>query len=173
MLCKKSIIYLYEKGISMSDYSSVSAVAEVQFSKKKREMEAKGILLSEKEEAALYTQLVETQLLTAPASAIFPPLDEMAVQKYDDGTYQVSGFVDSQNSYGAMLRTQFSYRVEKKNGKWNCLETFVDRAEQERQKLREESNKDATSHAVLWWVLGIIGSIVSALVLFFLYGDFF
>ena len=158
----------------MSDYSGIFAVAEVQFSKKKREMEAKGILLSEKEEAALYTQLVELQLLKAPASAVFPPLDEMAVQKHEDGTYQVSGFVDSQNDHGTMLRTQFSYRVEKKNGKWNCLETFVDSAEQERQKRRLETIQDVNSHTILWWVLGIIGSIISALVFFFLYGgDFF
>ena len=157
----------------MQDFSNVAEVAEIQFSKKKKEMEANGVQFSEKEEAALYTQLVETQLLAAPASAVFPPLDEVAVRKNADGTYQVSGFVDSQNSYGAMLRTHFSYRVEKKNGKWNCLETFVDSAEQEHQKRREEINKDHNNHTILWWVLGILGSIISALVFFFLYGGGF
>ena len=168
----------------MSDYSGISAIAEVQFSKKKAEMEEKGTRLSEVEEAALYTQFVELQLLKAPASAVFPPLDEMFVQKNEDGTYKVSGFVDAQNSYGTMLRTQFSYDVGKVDGKWNCLETFVDSDEQRRQQIREETKEDMaqmqqqinssmTSNTILWWVLGIIGSIISAIIFFAQFGDLF
>ena len=168
----------------MSDYSNVSAIAEIQFSKKKAQMETEGVYLNEKEEAALYTQLVELQLLKAPAGAVFPPLDEMVVQGNGDGTYTVSGFVDAPNNYGTLLRLQFSYNVKKTDGKWSCLETFVDSAEQERQKLRQEALEDAesihqqidssvTGHTLLWWVLGIIGSIISAIIFSIQYGDLF
>lgn len=168
----------------MSDYSGISSIAEIQFSKKKAEMEENGTLFSEKDEAALFTQYVELQLLKAPASAKFPPLDEMFVNENEDGSYKVSGFVDSPNSYGTMLRTQFTYNVKKEDGKWVCLETFVDSEEQKRQQLRQEALEDSakmqqqidssmTSHTVLWWVLGIIGSIISAVIFYLQYGDLF
>ncbi|MBR3893861.1 MAG: hypothetical protein IKJ35_01810 [Clostridia bacterium] len=168
----------------MSDYSNVSAIAEIQFSKKKAEMEANGVTFNEKEEAALYAQLIELQLLKVPTSAIFPPLDEMFVQGNEDGTYSVSGFVDAPNSYGTMLRKQFSYQVKKVDGKWTCLDTFIDSQEYEREKLRAEKMKDMmeiqekvdstiTNNTFLWWILGIIGSIISAVIFYFQYGDLF
>ena len=161
----------------MSEYSSISAIAEVQFSKKKLEMESNGTRLNETEEAALFTQFVERQLLKAPAGAIFPPLDEMSVRKMEDGSYQVAGFVDAPNSYGTLMRLQYDYNVKKEHGKWVCNETFVDSTEQKRQQIRQETIEDmkkmqtqidasVTSNTILWWVLGIIGSIISAVIFY-------
>ena len=50
-------------------------------------------------------------LLKAPATAEF---DNWQRQKNADGTYKVTGTVDSQNSFGAMLRSQFGCTVRDK-----------------------------------------------------------
>lgn len=47
------------------------------------------------------------EILVAPASAQFSPIENTGVKL--DGSYTtVSGYVDSQNSFGAMLRTKFT-----------------------------------------------------------------
>lgn len=152
----------------MADYSNTSALAEIQFSKKKAEMEAAGTILTERDEAALYAQFVELQVLKAPATAVFPPLDEMVVQG-SGGRYAVSGFVDSQNSYGATIRSNYSYNVEKVNGKWKCTDTFVDSNTQ----INKQLNQTMTNQACLWWVLGILGAIISAAIFAIQMGDIF
>ena len=72
-------------------------------------------------EAKLYTKAVETMLLKTPSTAKFCTLEEMTVINNNE-VYQVSGYVDSQNSYGAMIRTPFTFNVKKENGTWK----FVD-----------------------------------------------
>lgn len=53
--------------------------------------------------------------LKSPASAQFP-VDLIAIVGDDQRGYQVSGFVDSQNSYGAMIRNDFAATVAVENG---------------------------------------------------------
>lgn len=53
--------------------------------------------------------------LKSPASAQFP-VDLISIVGDDERGYQVSGFVDSQNSYGAMIRNDFTANVVVKNG---------------------------------------------------------
>lgn len=55
--------------------------------------------------------------LKSPASAKFPT-DLITIVGDDARGYQVSGFVDSQNSYGAMIRNDFTANVVMVNG---CL----------------------------------------------------
>lgn len=53
--------------------------------------------------------------LKSPASAQFPA-ELISIVGDDYRGYQVSGFVDSQNSYGAMIRNDFSATVIVDNG---------------------------------------------------------
>lgn len=53
--------------------------------------------------------------LKSPASAQFP-VDLISIVGDDVQGYRVSGFVDSQNSYGAMIRNDFSANVAIENG---------------------------------------------------------
>lgn len=54
--------------------------------------------------------------LKAPATARFQDYRDVAVSHPAGGGFRVRGYVDSQNSFGAMLRTQ-----------WNCEVTFAGR----------------------------------------------
>lgn len=133
----------------MADFSNTSELAWIQFTKKKEQYET----LTERDEAALFAQCVELQVLKAPSSAVFPSFEEMIVNG-SNGHYNVSGFVDSQNSYGATIRSQYTYNVEKdNNGKWKCTNQFVDTA--------SSINKQMMSNSIIWWVLGIIGTIIT------------
>ncbi len=56
-------------------------------------------------------------VLKAPATAKFPVIndfdkDSYSVSKYKDGPYLVKGYVDSQNSFGAMLRNNWAVTLE-------------------------------------------------------------
>ena len=53
--------------------------------------------------------------LKSPASAQFP-VDLISIVGDDERGYQVAGFVDSQNGYGAMIRNDFTATVEIVNG---------------------------------------------------------
>jgi hypothetical protein len=55
------------------------------------------------------------QVLKSPASAIFPPLG--LVRRLDNNRYEVISYVDSQNSFGAMLRTNWSVIFQFQNEK--------------------------------------------------------
>lgn len=52
--------------------------------------------------------------LKCPASAQFSD-NLISIVGNDENGYQVSGFVDSQNSYGAMIRTKFTATVSVEN----------------------------------------------------------
>lgn len=59
--------------------------------------------------------------LRSPASAVFPRLGDGARISGDlSGTADVSisGYVDSQNSFGAMLRSSFHCTQYRKDGQW-------------------------------------------------------
>ena len=53
--------------------------------------------------------------LKSPASAQFP-VDLISIVGDDERGYHVEGFVDSQNSYGAMIRNDFNADVVITNG---------------------------------------------------------
>lgn len=62
--------------------------------------------------------------LASPSTARFPYWDSEGVVVYDNGddTYNILGYVDSQNGFGAMIRTKFSCKVQYNGGhSWTCL----------------------------------------------------
>jgi hypothetical protein len=70
--------------------------------------------------------------LKSPATAKFEPLSEAAAQPSTDkrwkgkqNVWDSVSWVDSQNSYGALLRSEFSCSVQKmKDGTWVLLDIY-------------------------------------------------
>lgn len=69
--------------------------------------------------------------LVSPSTAKFPIFANIHVIKNED-VYTVSAYVDSQNSFGAMLRTNFIIKIQQvgkdpaKTGSWLILESQID-----------------------------------------------
>jgi hypothetical protein len=64
-------------------------------------------------EAWTAAQLEVERNLKSPSSAKFPWVkSEDVVNKINDDTFKVKSYVDSENSFGAMVRTNFSCTVE-------------------------------------------------------------
>jgi hypothetical protein len=77
--------------------------------------------------ALRYMQDFVRDRLKAPSTAEFPGgmFDNFSghVTSEDRGTYRIASYVDSQNSFGAMLRTHYSGRIRiEPNGEWTLLE---------------------------------------------------
>ena len=132
----------------MSDYSNQ---AQFDFSNKLAKYTEENGVISEREEAILYAQSVELQLLKAPQTAVFPPLEQFRVSEAN-GSYIVSGHVDSQNSYGASVRTPFSLTVTKNSGVWSCSNKFVSTS--------SSIGAQMVGNTILYWILGIIGTAI-------------
>jgi hypothetical protein len=62
-------------------------------------------------------QFVERSL-KAPSTADFPFSDEFSAVGKDNGPYIVIGYVDAQNSFGAMLRTHFTCELHTDGKEW-------------------------------------------------------
>lgn len=137
---------------------AMSVKAQYAFNQKLAELMATATLIDDTIEAKLFAQAVELQLLKAPATAQFCPLEEMTVTSAGD-VYAVSGYVDSQNSYGAMVRTPFKITVFKENGSWKNADKFVDTSVAIQGKVM--------SNTLAWWILGIVGSIITFLFYYF------
>lgn len=73
---------------------------------------------------AVYTRCQDEvrERLLSPASAVFPSIsdDDVDVDVSEHEAY-VSGHVDSQNEFGAMLRSSFTCRFNKRDGEWDLV----------------------------------------------------
>lgn len=74
----------------------------------------KDYIVNASEEAAYMTnsESVIQQVLKSPSSAKFPNITEWKIVK-DNGIVTVQSYVDSQNSFGAMLRSDFQIKYSK------------------------------------------------------------
>lgn len=134
----------------MNNYSNQ---AQYEYSKRLAAFTEQNGSVSETAEAVLYAQSVELQMLKAPQTAVFPPLEQFNVVKKSEGSYKVSGFVDSQNSYGASIRTPFTLNVNKQGGSWSCADPVVSASTQ--------IGVQMAGNTILCWVLGIIGTLIT------------
>ena len=76
---------------------------------------------SEAEAWAITRQFV-TDKLRSPATADFP-WSPTGATKLGPGKWRIAGYVDSQNAFGATLRTEFAATVETRDGtKWSLLD---------------------------------------------------
>ena len=137
--------------------SSVSDKAQNAFNQKREEAEKANENIDAVTEAKLFAQSVELQLLKAPSSAKFCALEEMTAVEVN-GIYTVSGYVDSQNSYGAMIRAPFTLRVYKDATGWKSADSFQD--------IQTSINKKVAKNMLLYWVLGLIGAVISFAIMY-------
>lgn len=137
----------------------ISEKAQFAYNEKLAETKAGGINVDDVIEAKLFAQAVELQLLKAPATAKFCSLEEMTVTEAGE-KYYVSGYVDSQNSYGAMVRTPFKLTVFKDNEGWKNADTIV--------STDSVIKTNIFAHTLIWWILGILGSIITFCIYYFI-----
>ena len=65
--------------------------------------------------------------LKAPSTAKFPSFYDngVAAERLPDGsTYRVVGYVDSQNSFGAMIRSQWEVQLDWSDGKGGTVKSI-------------------------------------------------
>lgn len=91
--------------------------AQAEFNRRLAAYSKEGASADERTQAKLFAQAVMTHTLMAPYTAVFSDLNETAIAE-NYGAYTVTGWVDSQNMFGAMMRTPFSMVVFKKDGVW-------------------------------------------------------
>lgn len=75
-----------------------------------------------KYDAIAMTKQFVTRRLKAPKSAEFPSRSEFRVVASSDDQYLVSGYVDSQNSFGAMIRTTFICQMKVEGETWTLVD---------------------------------------------------
>ena len=143
---------------------TMSNMAQNTFNQKKEEAEKANRDIDIFTEAKLFAQSVELQLLKAPASAQFCSLEEMTVTEIN-GVYTVSGYVDSQNSYGAMIRTPFVLKVYKDETGWKSADKF--------QSTQASINKQVASNMLLYWILGLIGAGITFAIMYAIVSNMF
>ena len=71
------------------------------------------------------------QCLKSPGSADFggwhePQLPDQCVADMGNGRYMVRGWVDSQNSFGALMRSQFLCTIRDKGASWSCDSMWIE-----------------------------------------------
>lgn len=64
------------------------------------------------------------QQMKSPSSCQFPSSYEFIVLKEPDNRYFVQSYVDSQNSFGATIRTHFSCELKPNSEKYHYLDTL-------------------------------------------------
>lgn len=65
----------------------------------------------------------------------------------------VSGYVDSQNSYGAMIRTPFTLKVYKDQTGWKSADKF--------ESTNVTVAKNVVGNMILYWIIGLIFAAIS------------
>ncbi len=99
--------------------------------------------------------------LKSPASAQFAE-DKWTITGNDQAGYTVSGYVDSQNSYGAMIRNDFSAVVKPENGVPRVLFANVG---------TQTNAQNSKSFCALYLIISIVTGI-GGLILYFLISSF-
>ena len=73
--------------------------------------------------AYVVSQDFVSRRLKCPSTAKFPSMRNIGIQHNDNGSYTIAAYVDSQNSFGAMIRTRYLCTVRNTHGSsWVCDE---------------------------------------------------
>ena len=64
-----------------------------------------------KQAAYVESQEYAKNMLVSPASAEFPYMVDDEIVQWDENTFVINSYVDSQNSFGAMLRSHYQCKV--------------------------------------------------------------
>lgn len=70
-------------------------------------------------------QSFTTDALNAPATAKFPEFNIRMLTEADDGSYTVKSYVDAQNGFGALIRSDFVCRVKPVAATWVLLDLTI------------------------------------------------
>jgi len=74
-------------------------------------------------DAFVMSQTFVKKELVSPSSAKFPWFDKSMVTQVDEDTWIINSYVDSQNKFGAMLRTNYIAKIKYLgNDKWGLLD---------------------------------------------------
>lgn len=65
-------------------------------------------------------------LLKSPISAVFCEPEELLIVYDIDNIYRIHGYVNSQNGYGAMIKTGFQVRAKYINNKWEIISSGME-----------------------------------------------
>jgi hypothetical protein len=65
--------------------------------------------------------MVMEKQLKAPATAKFASKNESNISKLGDNLYEVTSYVDAQNSFGALIRTSFTIVVKDEGETWQLI----------------------------------------------------
>ena len=80
----------------------------------------------EKIDAYVTAQSYVKKHLKAPATAVFPSFDESFVQPATTNGFIITSYVDAQNSFGALIRSDYEIIMYKKDGNWYCYSFKLD-----------------------------------------------
>lgn len=81
---------------------------------------------NERFEAHFYSTEFVLERLRAPATADFSRADDSRIVETGEGEYVVEGYVDSQNGFGANIRSYWRTRVRRDGDAWDLLEIQID-----------------------------------------------
>ena len=96
--------------------------------------------------------------LKAPITAVLCGKEEMTFIPDGKGGYDITGYVNSQNSYGAMVRTGFKVNAVNMSGTWQILSAKVG--------VREAM--EAGKNFAAAWIIGIIVTLVTMAFFYFI-----
>ncbi len=64
------------------------------------------------EKAILFARCIHNYQLKSPSQAIYPDFSEFNVGQIDADTWEISGYCDAPNSYGALTRDNFNVCIQ-------------------------------------------------------------
>jgi hypothetical protein len=67
------------------------------------------------------SQIFVQERLKSPATADFPRMSEIKITSHGNGRYSVVAWVFSENSFGAMLRTDYVAEVDVSTDDWKLI----------------------------------------------------
>ena len=107
----------------------------------------------------LYVQDCE-KILKAPGTARFCNKEDLVITK-QNGVYTVSGWVDSQNSYGAFVRTRLSIKIVYEDGLLII-----------KSHPSKSAAKSFLGNMAARYIIGIIFTLITFAIFYFIFSEF-